>query len=454
MRNALRLSSPNFRYFAWALDLALISVVGQIVYSAYLGAEVGWFSWPTIYTDLMIGVGLGFAVFGESLYRSWRVTELRLLLKTTAIVWVIIFVALAFGLFLTKSAIEVSRVWFVLWVICCWVALTIERLLVYMGLRWLRRKGYNYRTVLLIGRGPISEEVKQTIFESAWGGLKIVGQIDASDLEDHLKTYRHKHPNEVWICIPMSNEKEIKGVLHALRHSLSDIRLVPDLFSLKLINHGVSHVMGIPMLDLSISPVSGGLRLAKGFEDKFLALIILLFVSPLMCLISLGVWLTSPGPIFFVQRRWGWNGKEINIYKFRTMFVHQETNGNLTQASVDDARITSFGACLRRTSLDELPQFINVLQGRMSIVGPRPHAVEHNEHYKDLVPRYMLRHKVKPGITGWAQVNGYRGETDTLEKMQKRIEFDLFYIENMSIIFDIRIILETILKGFTSKTAY
>ncbi|TXI28828.1 MAG: exopolysaccharide biosynthesis polyprenyl glycosylphosphotransferase, partial [Aquipseudomonas alcaligenes] len=163
---------------------------------------------------------------------------------------------------------------------------------------------------------------------------------------------------------------------------------------------------------------------------------------------------TSPGPVVFKQYRTGINGKRFKVYKFRSMVVHQEHEGCVTQATKNDARVTAVGAFIRRTSLDELPQFFNVLQGRMSIVGPRPHALAHNEYYKDLVESYMQRHKVKPGITGWAQVNGYRGETDTLEKMQKRVEHDLWYIDNWSLGLDLKIILRTVFKGFLSSNAY
>jgi putative colanic acid biosynthesis UDP-glucose lipid carrier transferase len=164
--------------------------------------------------------------------------------------------------------------------------------------------------------------------------------------------------------------------------------------------------------------------------------------------------MSSVGPILFKQKRHGWDGREIRIYKFRTMVVHEEEEGVVTQARRDDPRVTRFGAFLRRSSLDELPQFFNVLQGRMSIVGPRPHALAHNELYKDQVENYMLRHRVKPGITGWAQINGYRGETESVEKMRKRVEYDLYYIENWSLWFDLKIIFLTIFKGFWSNSAY
>ena len=171
-------------------------------------------------------------------------------------------------------------------------------------------------------------------------------------------------------------------------------------------------------------------------------------------IIAIAIKLTSPGPVIFKQKRHGWDGRPIKVYKFRSMKIHQELDGKVTQAKQNDERITRLGAFLRKTSLDELPQFFNVLQGKMSIVGPRPHAIEHNELYKDQVEKYMLRHMVKPGITGWAQINGLRGETDTLEKMQKRVEYDLYYIENWSVWLDLKIIILSVFKGFINKNAY
>jgi putative colanic acid biosynthesis UDP-glucose lipid carrier transferase len=188
-------------------------------------------------------------------------------------------------------------------------------------------------------------------------------------------------------------------------------------------------------------------------EDLALATIILVLTSPLLCWIAIKVKWSSPGPVIFKQKRYGINGKEIKVYKFRSMTT-QDDGSIIKQATKGDSRVTPFGAFIRRTSLDELPQFINVLQGKMSIVGPRPHAIAHNEQYRKLVPKYMQRHLVKPGITGWAQINGWRGETDTLEKMEKRVEFDLHYINNWSLWFDLRIIFLTIFKGFVDKNAY
>lgn len=208
------------------------------------------------------------------------------------------------------------------------------------------------------------------------------------------------------------------------------------------------------MINLTTSPMEGVGRVIKAIEDRIIATLILILITPVLITIATLVKLTSKGPIIYKQKRHGWDGKEITIYKFRSMRVHQEDQGKVTQAQKNDSRFTPIGGFLRRSSLDELPQFINVLQGRMSIVGPRPHAIEHNEYYKEIVEDYMLRHKVKPGITGWAQVNGWRGETDTPEKMIRRVEHDLTYIDNWSLWLDLKIIVLTIFKGFINKNAY
>jgi putative colanic acid biosynthesis UDP-glucose lipid carrier transferase len=432
----------------------IIGLIGLLVHAQYHVSWDSWWIWPEIYTILVATAALLLGLFSDRIYRSWRVNDLGVMLRSVSGAWAMVMALLSLGLFLSKSSTDVSRIWFIVWGVVCWGALSIQRLLAYWFLRWLRKKGHNYKTVLLVGFSAISEQVLQAIRDSAWSGLRVVGQVRVEDLDTYLMSADCPQPNEVWLCLSMSDEQGIRTALNALRHSLADIRLVPDLFSLKLINHGISQALGIPMLDLSTSPVTGATRLAKSIEDKLLGGLIFVLISPLMLCIALAIKLSSPGPVLFKQRRLGWNGKVINVYKFRSMKLHHEDDGQVTQASVNDPRVTRVGAFLRRTSLDELPQFFNVLQGRMSIVGPRPHAIAHNDYYKELVPRYMLRHKVKPGITGWAQVNGFRGETDTLDKMEKRVEYDLYYIENMSIVLDMKIIVMTVLKGFYNRNAY
>ena len=454
MSRTLRLSSPYVRYLAWAVDVLIITALGLAVYAEYHQTWQSWWLVPPVYVVLMAVAAALLGLFSGRLYRSWRVNDLGLMLRTMSSVWLMVVAVLTLGLFLSKSSVDVSRVWFLTWGLGCWFVLGVQRLLAYGFLRAIRRQGLNFRTVLIVGFSSTSEQVLDVIAKSAWSGLRVVGQVAAEDLESYLSAPEKAQPNEVWLCMPMSDAAGIQQALNALRFSTADIRLVPDLFALKLINHGVSQALGIPMLDLSTSPVTGATRLLKNIEDKVLAFVILLLISPLMLAIAVLIKLTSPGPVVFKQMRLCWNGREIRVYKFRTMVVHQEEGQAVTQATVGDQRITPVGAFLRRTSLDELPQFFNVLQGKMSIVGPRPHALAHNDYYKDLVPKYMLRHKVKPGITGWAQVNGFRGETDTLDKMEKRIEYDLFYIENMSIAFDLKIIAMTLFKGFVHRNAY
>jgi putative colanic acid biosynthesis UDP-glucose lipid carrier transferase len=215
----------------------------------------------------------------------------------------------------------------------------------------------------------------------------------------------------------------------------------------------MDNIGGIPVVAVCETPFYGVNGMVKRISDLVLASAILLMISPIMAAIAVGVKAGSPGPILFKQRRYGVDGGEITVYKFRSMTVCED-GPQIAQATKNDARITRFGAFMRRTSLDELPQFINVLQGQMSIVGPRPHAIAHNELYRKLIKGYMIRHKVKPGITGWAQVNGYRGETETIEKMQKRIEYDLDYLRNWSLRLDLYIILKTVLVVLRQRNAY
>ena len=231
------------------------------------------------------------------------------------------------------------------------------------------------------------------------------------------------------------------------------MHFIPDFLLSNLIHARIEHIGDVDTLSVFESPYLGAKEFFKRTEDLLVGSLILLIISPILLFIALGVKFTSKGPVIFKQDRYGLGGEKIRVWKFRSMTV-MENSDVVTQAKKGDTRITKFGGFLRRTSLDELPQFFNVLTGQMSIVGPRPHAVSHNEEYRQKVEFYMLRHKVKPGITGWAQINGWRGETDTLEKMEKRVEYDLFYIKHWSLWFDIKIIFLTFFKGFVGKNAY
>jgi len=259
--------------------------------------------------------------------------------------------------------------------------------------------------------------------------------------------------DEVYIALPMVAHQRIRDFLNAFSDSTIDVYLVPDLLSYSAHISQLRMFGNIQTISIFTSPFEGEGALIKRAEDIVLGTLLMLVSLPLMIFAAIGIKLTSPGPILFKQGRYGLNGKEIEIWKFRSMDV-MENSSNVTQATRNDPRVTRFGAFLRRTSLDELPQFFNVLQGSMSIVGPRPHAIAHNEEYRQVVENYMIRHKVKPGITGLAQVKGYRGETDTLEKMETRIHYDLEYIKSWSLYLDLKIVFLTVFRGFMGKNAF
>jgi len=280
------------------------------------------------------------------------------------------------------------------------------------------------------------------------GHHRMLGRIE------EIATYVKQHKVQlVYLSLPMASQPRIKQLLDALKDTTASVYFVPDMFVTDLIQGRMDSVCGMPVISVCETPFRGPNAVVKRASDIVLSVAILLLLSPLMLGIAAAIKLTSPGPVIFRQRRYGLWGQEIIVYKFRSMTV-TEDGAVVTQARKDDNRVTPLGRFLRKTSMDELPQFINVLQGRMSIVGPRPHAVSHNEFYRPLIKSYMIRHKVKPGITGWAQVNGYRGETDCLEKMEARIRCDLDYLRNWSLRLDLYIVWRTIRLVFKDGAAY
>lgn len=280
------------------------------------------------------------------------------------------------------------------------------------------------------------------------GELRIIG-----GLPDISAYVRDTGVKLIYLSLPMASQPRILQVLDELKDTTASIFFVPDMFITDLIQGRTGSVCGMPVISVCETPFRGANGTIKRLSDVVLSLLILLLASPVLLGIALAVKLSSPGPIIFRQRRYGLDGEEILVYKFRSMTV-TEDGSVVAQAQKNDARITPLGRFLRKTSMDELPQFINVLQGRMSIVGPRPHAVAHNEMYRKLIKGYMVRHKVKPGITGWAQVNGYRGETETLDKMQGRIDYDLDYLRHWSLRLDLFIIYKTVRVVMGDQKAY
>ncbi|MBV1776589.1 undecaprenyl-phosphate glucose phosphotransferase [Burkholderiaceae bacterium DAT-1] len=403
---------------------------------------------------LVLATSLFMAITSYSVYQSMRGSSWLAVLARVKVSWLITCFALLAWLFFSQHAQHYSRAFVGVWLFAMLIGLIIERFAMSAALRWLSRRGFNTRDVLVVGRGPMTNDLTKRARGSSWTGYQITRTVDAHDLDAIDELSANGGFDEVWINLSVHDGAHVPKILHALRHSTANIRVVPDMLTYKLLNHGVTFILGVPMMDISSSSLIGTNRLVKVLEDYVLATLILILISPVLLGIALAVKLTSPGPVLFKQKRHGWNGEEIVVYKFRSMKVHAEADNTVTQATKNDTRLTPIGSFLRRSSLDELPQFINVLQGRMSIVGPRPHAIQHNDHYKELIPRYMLRHKMKPGITGWAQINGLRGETETVVKMKARVDYDLYYLENWSLWLDLSIVFKTIFKGFVHKNAY
>jgi len=410
------------------------------------------------------------ACSSTGVYVSWRGRNRSFLFGRLSLSWFLAFSVLFGLLVFTKQSDHFSRTWIALWMLISLIGALGFRIVVYAILGLVRARGWNQKRVLILGNGPTANSVINRLHKSEWIGYKVVGVVPMTErctstgyqntpclneIGDLARFIDEQQIKEAWICLPLSQGERIHHLLNELRHSTVDVRYAPDMSDLRLLNHKVSEVAGIYTLDLSCAGIDGVNLIVKKVEDVILASLILIAISPLLVLISLGVKLSSSGPILFKQHRHGIDGKPIKVYKFRTMYLEEnDASSFLSQARKSDPRVTPFGAFLRKTSLDELPQFYNVLQGRMSIVGPRPHALSHNEYYKELIASYMQRHKVKPGITGWAQIHGLRGETDTVDKMEKRVEYDLFYIENWSIWLDIKIVCMTVFRGFNNENAY
>ena len=271
---------------------------------------------------------------------------------------------------------------------------------------------------------------------------------------EQIADYVRQHAIDIiYITLPPSMHAQIMLLLDDLKDTTASIYFVPDFFMADLIQGRIDEIDGLPVVAVCETPFTGYDGFIKRLSDIVIASTLLILLLPILMLIALSVKLSSPGPVLFNQRRYGLDGQEIIVYKFRSMTV-TENGANVIQATANDARVTKFGKFIRKTSLDELPQFINVLQGRMSVVGPRPHAVTHNEMYRKVIKGYMIRHKVKPGITGWAQVNGYRGETKTVDSMKSRIDYDLEYLKKWSLLLDLSIIIKTIFLIFKDSKAY
>lgn len=430
-------------------------------------------AWQPVYVwTLLISIIL-FNFFAESqdAYRSWRGTHIKDEVTTILFSW---FTAIFVLIILDQLAIKqqvYSDLFIIVWIVLTPVELLSWHLIVRMGLGFLRARGYNTRQVAIIGATSLGARLEDAFNDMEWSGYRLVGYYDdrvevldtrrlndqqvnvVGDLDKLLEDTKSGLVDTVYITLAMSAEHRIKSITERLADSTASVYLVPDMFTFNLLNSRWVDYQGITAISIYETPFAGLDSFVKRLEDIILSTLILCLIAIPMMLIATSIKLVSKGPVFFKQTRYGMDGEKIIVWKFRTMTV-SEDGDKVTQATQNDVRITPFGAFLRRTSLDELPQFFNSLTGSMSIVGPRPHAVAHNEEYRQQIQGYMLRHKVKPGITGLAQINGFRGETDTLDKMEGRVQYDLRYIQTWTLLLDLKIILLTIFKGFKNKNAY
>lgn len=460
------------RHEVWVNSLQRLVDGGVIVLAQVLAHLLYREPWREQATTVTI---LGLLVYGFSsefagIYRPWRMESILREIRNTLVSWLPVpFVLLSFWFF-SKTSTQYSRVASFAWFVLSPLLLCGLRLGVRVGLRVLRARGRNMRRVGILGCTRDAERLALAIDEQPWLGLDLQGVYDdrseerrfatkhphcqvLGDTKDLLERCREGNLDVVYVALPMRAERRTAGILAELADTTVAVYLIADFFQYSLAGAQWSQIGHIPVVGIHDSPFRGVVGMVKRIEDLILGSVIVLLTALPMVVIAIAVKFSSPGPILFRQWRYGLSGKRIRILKFRTMTVCED-GPNIKQATKNDPRITRVGRFLRRTSLDEFPQFLQVLTGELSLVGPRPHAVAHNEQYRALIQGYMLRHMVKPGITGWAQVNGFRGETAELSQMKRRVEHDLEYISNWHLLLDLKIILWTVLGIARGRNAY
>jgi putative colanic acid biosynthesis UDP-glucose lipid carrier transferase len=416
-------------------------------------------------TTALLYFQLGARFWG--LYGSWQLLPLREEARQIVIVWCAVVAALLATGFALHVTSHYSRFTLSAWAVSVPLCMVSLRAYLRHYVERNARRGVDIRILAFVGANRAAERIAQHFCNRMWSGLRIAGVYDdravkrlnlhnlslVGNIDTLVRDAKAGKVDFVFITLPICADVRIDQIVRELADCTASVFIVPDAYIFERNHANWREVAGHPIISVYDTPFFGVSGLLKRLEDVVVSSLILLLISPLLLGIAAAVRFTSPGPAIFRQRRYGLNGQIVEVWKFRSMTV-TEDGDSVVQATRGDRRITPVGAFLRRTSLDELPQFFNVLQGYMSIVGPRPHAVAHNEQYRALIHGYMLRHKVKPGITGWAQINGWRGETDSVDKMEKRVEYDMHYIHNWSLIMDLRIITATIFKGFRSTNAY
>ena len=455
----IRSNENSFGVLYRVIDLSIILMTLLVCVIGYeITPHVGYLTAGLI-------ASMSYLLVAESLevYRSWRAATALRMITVTSSAWVLVATGLIVLAFFAKVSEDFSRLVMGTWMVGALVFLSTWRLIFRLFLKEIRLRGYNTRRVAIVGVNEAAIEMRRQIDRSPelgyqfWGFFddrcdeRIMAEYDDVELMgtiDELIDLTQSGKFEV-ICIalPLKAQVRIAEILEKCGDTTASVHLIPDFFTYNLLHARLSEVGHMQTLSVYDSPIFGINDVLKRMFDIVFSLAVLTVIAIPMLVIAGAVKFTSKGPVVFKQIRYGLDGRRIEVWKFRSMTT-MDNGDKVMQATKGDARITPVGAFIRKTSLDELPQFINVLQGSMSVVGPRPHAVAHNEEYRKLIPYYMLRHKVKPGITGWAQINGYRGETDTLDKMEGRVEYDLDYIRNWSLWMDVKIVFLTFFKGF------
>ena len=429
--------------------------------------------WDANYTHAVIISMALFALLAERVglfYTSWRSSSLSEEIVALSIAWVIVIFCLLIVGYASKTTAQFSRLAIGTWFIGTVLLISTLRAVVRQVLHHYRNRGFNTRNFAVVGDGDLAAHLIQTIKESPWMGLRMTGVFDdrrtrrtpedppidgnlAGTLPQLIEAIVENAVDVVYVTLPISAKNRLENILSQLANTTASVFIIPDFFVFELLGGRWSHIGDIPTVSICETPFFGIDGMVKRIEDLLLSVLIVPSILFPMLLIALAIKLDSPGPVLFRQVRYGLDGRKFQVWKFRSMKALQD-GSTVPQATREDPRVTRVGRLIRRYSLDELPQFLNVLTGEMSIVGPRPHAVAHNEYFRSKINGYMLRHKVKPGITGWAQVNGWRGETDHPDKMTKRIDHDLWYIRNWSLPLDLRIVLLTVLSLTRTKDVY
>ena len=451
-----------------AVDAGVVLACAVLAYAAWLAGGRGAVEhyYPVVLVAILLQANI-FHIAG--LYRFESFTNLAYQIGRAAVAWSLVFLLLIAVAFLTKTSDQFSRGWTLIWFASGLACLTALRIALYLRIRRWIAEGRLTRNIAIVGAGEHGARLVHHLNALRGGDTRVVGIFDdradrvpdviegyplAGTIDTLLRFARAHRVDQIIVALPWSAEERLLEILQRLRELPVDVRLSPDMIGFRLAHASFGRLGAIPVIDVFRKPLSDWKLLSKDIEDRLLGAVIALFVLPLMLAIAALIKLDSPGPVFFRQKRYGFNNAEFEVWKFRTMRADAARDVSVPQATRDDPRITALGRFLRRSSLDELPQIFNVLRGDMSLVGPRPHAIPHNEHYARIIEEYAARHRVRPGITGWAQINGWRGETDTVEKMQKRVEHDIYYIDNWSVGFDLRILALTAFAVLRGDNAY